>query len=325
MLALSDGEYTINASEQMKSRPMKELIQALMDAGAEFKFYENEYSLPFTVKGAMSACDKDELHFDINIDKSSQFLSALLMAAPMTKKKVSITLTGKRTAKSYVRITEKVMEAFGVNVLHNSEDEYIIEKDSFYKAGPYRCEPDVSAACYFYAMAAVCGVCGAVFGVHTDSMQGDIEFLSVLRDMGCTVTDTDYGVAVSGPKLLKGIEVNMSDFSDQALTLAAIAPFTDTGVTIRGIGHIRNQESDRIQAMYNELTKMGITCTQYDDGISIMPGVVKPCLVDTYNDHRVAMAFSLCGLKAPGMRIDNPECCSKTFTEYFDILDGLCS
>ena len=102
-----------------------------------------------------------------------------------------------------------------------------------------------------------------------------------------------YGVAVSGPKLLKGIEVNMSDFSDQALTLAAIAPFTDTGVTIRGIGHIRNQESDRIQAMYNELTKMGITCTQYDDGISIMPGVVKPCLVDTYNDHRVAMAFSL--------------------------------
>lgn len=101
------------------------------------------------------------------------------------------------------------------------EDEYIIEKDSFYKAGPYRCEPDVSAACYFYAMAAVCGVCGAVFGVHTDSMQGDIEFLSVLRDMGCTVTDTDYGVAVSGPKLLKGIEVNMSDFSDQALTLAA--------------------------------------------------------------------------------------------------------
>ena len=168
-------------------------------------------------------------------------------------------------------------------------------------------------------------VCGAVFGVHTDSMQGDIEFLSVLRDMGCTVTDTDYGVAVSGPKLLKGIEVNMSDFSDQALTLAAIAPFTDTGVTIRGIGHIRNQESDRIQAMYNELTKMGITCTQYDDGISIMPGVVKPCLVDTYNDHRVAMAFSLCGLKAPGMRIDNPECCSKTFTEYFDILDGLCS
>lgn len=325
MLALSDGEYTINASEQMKSRPMKELIQALMDAGAEFKFYENEYSLPFTVKGAMTACDKDELHFDINIDKSSQFLSALLMAAPMTKKKVSITLAGKRTAKSYVRITEKVMEAFGVNVLHNSEDEYIIEKDSFYKAGPYRCEPDVSAACYFYAMAAVCGACGAVFGVHKDSMQGDIEFLSVLRDMGCTVTDTDYGVAVSGPKLLKGIEVNMSDFSDQALTLAAIAPFTDTGVTIRGIGHIRNQESDRIQAMYNELTKMGIACTQYDDGISIKPGVVKPCLVDTYNDHRVAMAFSLCGLKAPGMRIDNPECCSKTFTEYFDILDGLCS
>ncbi len=325
MLAFSDGEYTINASEQMKSRPMKELISALMDAGAEFIFHEKEYALPFTVKGAMSACEKDELHFDINIDKSSQFLSAILMAAPMTKKKITITLTGKRTAKSYVRITEKVMESFGVKVLHNSDDEYIIGKNLFYKARAYRCEPDVSAACYFYAMAAVCNVTGAVFGVHMDSMQGDAAFLLVLRDMGCTVSDTDYGVMVSGPKLLKGVEVDMSDFSDQALTLAAIAPFTDTGVTIRGIGHIRNQESDRIQAMYNELTKMGIECTQYDDGIRIMPGTVKPCLVDTYNDHRVAMAFSLCGLKAPGMRIDNPECCSKTFTEYFDILDGLCS
>ncbi len=324
MLALSDGEYTINASEQMKSRPMKELIVPLMDAGAEFVFHENEYALPFTVKG-LGEVSEAGLNFDVNIDKSSQFLSALLMAAPITKRRMSIHLTGKRSARSYVRITERVMEAFGVKVLHNSDDEYIIEGNLSYGARTYTCEPDVSAACYFYAIAAVCNVSGMVYGVHMDSMQGDIAFVSVLKEMGCVITDTDEGIVVSGPEVLKGITIDMSDFSDQALTLAAIAPYTDRGVTIEGIAHIRNQESDRIAVMYNELTRMGISCTMFRDGISIMPGVVKPCLINTYDDHRAAMAFAICGLKSQGIRIADPDCCSKTFTEYFDILDELCS
>lgn len=324
MLAMSDGEYKIDASEQMKKRPMKELIMALESGGAVFEFHKEPYSLPFTVKGMGNTGYKEKLGFDINIDKSSQYLSALMMAAPMTHKKTVIRLTGERKAKSYVVITEKVMQKFGVDIIHAKEDEYIIEAGASYNGCEYICEPDVSAACYFYAMAAVCGISAVVYGVHADSMQGDIRFLDVLSDMGCELKETDDGICVKGPAELKGITVNMSDFSDQALTLSAIAPFTDTGVTITGVGHIRNQESDRIMSMYNELGRMGIKCTAHDDGITIEPGIPKPALIQTYNDHRVAMSYAVTGLKAEGIVIDNPGCCSKTFPDYFKVLDALC-
>ncbi len=325
MLAMSDGEYIINASEQMQKRPMKELIRALELCGAEFEFQKDAYSLPFKVRGIGNKGYKEELIFDINIDKSSQYLSALMMAAPMTHKKTVIRLTGTRSAKSYVVITEKVMQKFGVDIIHDRENEYVIEAGALYKGIEYFCEPDVSAACYFYSMAAACGVSAVVQGVHTDSMQGDIKFIKVLSDMGCKVIDTNEGICVTGTGKLKGLTVDMSDFSDQALTLAAIAPFTDTGVTITNVGHIRNQESNRVMSMYNELVRMGIECTAYDDGIKIEPGAPKPALIRTYNDHRVAMAFSVTGLKAEGIRIDNPDCCRKTFPDYFEILDGLCN
>ena len=156
MLAMSDGEYKIDASEQMQKRPMKELIMALESGGAVFEFHKEPYSLPFTVKGMGNTGYKEKLGFDINIDKSSQYLSALMMAAPMTHKKTVIRLTGKRKAKSYVVITEKVMQKFGVDIIHAKEDEYIIEAGASYNGCEYICEPDVSAACYFYAMAAAC-------------------------------------------------------------------------------------------------------------------------------------------------------------------------
>lgn len=347
MLAMSDGEYVIDASEQMQKRPMRELIEALESIGARFDFLKEPYALPFKVKGMGTASTKaagtevagakttsaktagtacsDELKVDINIDKSSQYLSALMMAAPMTHKKMSIHLTGGRKARSYVVITQKVMKQFGVDVMHENEDEYVIPAGASYSGTEYFCEPDISAACYFYAMAAACGARAVVRGVHADSMQGDIRFLDILLRMGCEVSDTDEGICVTGPETLKGITVDMSDFSDQALTLAAIAPFTDTGVTITGIGHIKNQESDRIMSMYNELDRMGIRCTAYDDGIKIKPGHVKPALIQTYNDHRVAMSFAVTGLAAEGITIDNPECCRKTFPEYFHILDTICN
>ncbi len=324
MLAMSDGEYRIDAAEQMQNRPMKDLISALESCGAVFEFHNKPYSLPFTVKGMGNFGYGKELCFDINIDKSSQYLSALMMAAPMTHKRIVIRLTGNRKAKSYVVITEKVMKEFGTDIIHEKEDEYIIEAGASYTGCRYHCEPDVSAACYFYAMAAACGISAVVYGVHSDSMQGDIKFLDVLSDMGCMIEETDEGICVTGPEKLKGIAVNMSDFSDQALTLSAIAPFTDTGVTITGVGHIRNQESDRIMSMYNELGRMGIKCTAHDDGITIEPGMPKPAEIQTYNDHRVAMSYAVTGLNAEGIVINDPGCCSKTFPDYFKVLDELC-
>lgn len=330
MLAFSDGEYIIKASEQMSRRPMKELIEVLQTAGAVFEFLNDDYKFPFIVKGALYVSKDDrcksesEYSFSINIDKSSQFLSALLMAAPMLKSKINIRIKGNRQALSYVDITTKMMSDFGVNVIKNSHN-YVIEKEQSYSGMDYICEPDVSAACYFYAMAAVTGKTAVVKGVYYKSIQGDIKFLNVLSQMGCKVSETGYGISVSGPKdgILKGIDIDMSDYSDQTMTLAAIAPYADSPVTIRNIGHIRGQETDRISAVNNELVRMGIECNVWEDGITINPGNPIPALIDTYNDHRVAMAFAVTGLRTPGLRINNPECCKKTFPGYFDILDSL--
>ena len=189
----------------------------------------------------------------------------------------------------------------------------------------FRSEPDVSASCYFYAMAAITGSTCCVRNMRQDSLQGDMKFLGVLEQMGCRLDWRDGELFLTGPEpgSLHGVDVDMSDFSDQTLTLAAIAPYADSPVCIRNVGHIRGQECDRLHAMSEELTKRGITCTEEPDAITIKPGTPFPGIVSTYEDHRVAMSFALLGLKVDGIVIDNPSCCRKTFENYFDLLDQL--
>ena len=175
-------------------------------------------------------------------------------------------------------------------------------------------------------MAAVTGGTAIVKYIRKDSMQGDMKFISVLENMGCgTEWTSDGELKLYAPKngKLKGIDINMSNFSDQALTLAAIAPFADSPVTIRGVAHIRGQESDRIAVIVNELGRMGIKCDELDDGVVIYPGMPSSATVQTYNDHRVAMAFTVTGMAAEGISIDNPLCCKKTFAQYFDVVESL--
>jgi 3-phosphoshikimate 1-carboxyvinyltransferase len=164
-----------------------------------------------------------------------------------------------------------------------------------------------------------------VKNVHKDNSQGDMKFLSVLEQMGCCVTEEPEGFAVMGPAVgeLRGVHINMNDFSDQALTLAAIAPFAKEAVRMDGIAHIRGQECDRMHAISAELAACGILCAEEEASITIYPGEPKPAVIHTYDDHRVAMAFSLLGLRTEGIIIDNPDCCKKTFEEYFTILDEL--
>ena len=161
--------------------------------------------------------------------------------------------------------------------------------------------------------------------VHFASLQGDVEFLRILQRMGCQVQEEAAGIAVSGPVdgRFRGVDADLSACSDQAITLAALAPFADGPTVIRGIGHIRHQESDRMSAIATELGKMGITCQMGADFIRIEPGRPRPTVVETYEDHRIAMGFSLIGLRAEGIVISNPLCCKKTFEEYFDVLDQL--
>ncbi len=320
MLALSDGVYTIQASEQMKKRPMKPLFDTLEGMGAKFTYLEKEGFLPVCIQGTRKA--KTEIEIDIS--KSTQFLSALLMMAPVLEENIRIRIVSEKKDGAYIRITRKMMEQFGVVSTFDGEV-YQIEKGQSYKNLSYQIEPDVSAACYFYAMAVLTGGRAVVCHVHQDSMQGDLKFLGVLEQLGAKVLDTPDGIEVLGTPdgIYDGITVNMNDFSDQTMTLAALAPFARTKTVIRGIGHIRLQESDRLSAIATELKKMGITVEEGEDFLVIHPGEIRPSQVETYDDHRIAMSFSLVGLRAEGITILNPLCCKKTFENYFTLLDTI--
>ena len=199
MLALSDGEYTIEASEQMKKRPMLPLFEALQSMGAEIEFLEKDGHLPVNVKGAAYGGKKPQNNVSVSISESTQFLSALMMTSPMLEEGIHVHITSNKTEGSYVRITAKMMEQFGCVVDHKGA-EYVVPAGSGYYPQTYYIEPDVSAACYFYAAAALTGGTAIVKGVHSNSMQGDLKFIDVLKQMGCAVTEEREGICVSGPK-----------------------------------------------------------------------------------------------------------------------------
>lgn len=347
MLAFSDGEYTLESSEQMKKRPMQPLIDALEQAGARVECLEEKGHFPLHITGVKKRLseesggernvNKPRLEdilpecITVNIDQSSQFLSALLIAAGTLRQTMEIDVKGSHGL-SYADLTVKMMEQFGVIVnqkVVRGKLRFLLNGDAAYQAMEYVVEPDMSAASYFYALAAVLGVRMTVPGVCFPMLQGDTEFIKVLEKMGCTVEETDSrGMVVAGPAdgMLKGgFILDMSAFSDQALTLAAIAPYADAPVTITGIGHIRLQECDRIQAIVRNLTALGIETEEREDEVTIFPGVPKGCEIETYDDHRVAMAFALTGLRAKGVKIINPSCCKKTFGEYFVVLGQVIS
>ncbi len=318
-LGISNGTYHMDASEQMRKRPMAPLLASLKELGCEITFEEKEGYFPFTLKS--HGFGKDTISVDI--EHSSQFLSALLIASCLSAKDMHIQVEGSH-GMAYIEITRKMMEQFGVKV-DVSEDgrTYTIPAGQKYQALDYQIEPDASGAAYFYALAMVLGVPVQVKHVTFDSMQGDVQFLKILEQMGARLEENADGIILHPPAdgIYHGVDVDMSACSDQAITLAAIAPFADAPTTIRGIGHIRFQECNRMNAIVTELGKMGISCEETDTSITIYPGTPKPSLVDTYEDHRMAMGFALTGLRAEGIVIDNPGCCKKTFENYFEVLE----
>lgn len=322
MLALAGGEYELQASPQMCRRPMKQLLDILKNAGVEFIFKGEEDHFPFVMKS--QSVSMKEVRVDTGI--SSQFASALLMSGILLKDGLSVLLSGDRAEGSYIKMTLAVMEQFGIETT-KVQGGYRIPHTNEFGLGEYQVEPDVSGACYFYAMAPLFQTDVKVQNVHMDSLQGDIKFLKVLEDMGCVLTDEEDGVKIAGSDLAEypGMDISMKDFSDQTMTMAALAPFAAGTTLIRNIGHIRFQETDRIHAVLTELTRMGIKCEEAPeyDGIKIMPGTIEESDVETYEDHRMAMSFTLVGLKTGKITIMNPECCRKTFENYFELIEGL--
>lgn len=322
VLGVSKGTFFMDSSEQMKKRPMAPLLDALRALGCRITFTEKENFFPFTLHANGFGTDA----ITIDIDKSSQFLSALLIAAPLAAKDITIKTVGSH-GMAYITMTVKMMKQFGVNILCPDAHTFLIPTGQRYNALHYEIEPDVSAACYFYALAAILGIRVMVKGVHRDSLQGDIRFLELLEEMGCILEETAEGIALTGPGLghLNGITADMSACSDQAITLAAIAPYANSPVTITGIGHIRHQESDRIAAITENLTAMGIRCEEGESFVKIYPGTPVSATIKTHDDHRIAMGFSITGLLADGIVIEDPACCRKTFEDYFEVLENTLS
>lgn len=324
MLTLAGGDYRIESSEQMKKRPMEPLITVLREAGADIKCPEEEGHFPLEIHTNEIAMK--EVAIDTQI--SSQFASALLMAGILLPEGLKVTLLGSRAKGAYIAITLRMMEQFGIAVA-GSENVYQVPQVKSFGVDEYQIEPDLSGACYFYAMAPLLKTRVQVKHVHMDSLQGDVRFLTILEKLGCKKSDETEGIMIDGSNVSSypGITVNMKDFSDQTMTMAVLAPFATSPTHITDIGHIRFQETNRIQAILEQLTNLGIMCGEEKetDGIFINPGMIKEGNVNTYEDHRMAMAFTLIGLKSGGIRILNPGCCAKTFENYFSMIDALCS
>ena len=338
MMALSDGCYEVSSSDQMKARPMRELLEALECLGAEFNYHEEEYSFPFEVKGRRFTAESSMPDIiPLNIDKSSQFLSALLLCGPMVQEGFTVELTGKRAARSYVEITKRMMSDFGCEMSAEG-DRYTVPEASVYRCMDYDIEPDISSSCYFYACAAINKGRALVRGVHKDSMQGDISFIKLLGDIGFDITDTENGVILDASDTdinsIPGPDIDMSDFSDQTMTLACMAPFFSSPTTIRGIAHIRGQESDRIYAVVSGMHRLGIKAEELPDGVRVFPadasvleryknGEADKVIIESFNDHRVAMSFAILGTVLTGIEIDNPDCTAKTFPDFFEKLKDI--
>ena len=319
-VSLGHGTFVIDGDEPMRrDRPISDLLDALRQIGVSARSQFDNGHLPIIVEANGLEGGKTQL----DASKSSQFLTALLLTAPYAKNGMEIEVVGNPKT-PYIDITLAVMEAFDVWVVKEDYRYFRVEGGQQYQPRTYNIEPDASNASYFFAAAAITGGRVTVKHLHLDSAQGDIQFVHVLEQMGCQVTVSDIGITVTGPRQLRGVDMDMRAISDTSLTLAAIAPFADSKVTIRNIEHTRWQETDRIHAMVTELRKLGIPVVEHQDGLEISPTSITPTAIDTYEDHRMAMAFSLIGLKVPGIRINNPECVAKTFPHYFQVLEELC-
>jgi 3-phosphoshikimate 1-carboxyvinyltransferase len=316
-LALGRGPFTVDGVPRMRERPVADLVDGMRQLGAEVEYAGEDGRFPLMIKGGGIPGGKAR----VSASKSSQFISGLLMAAPYAQAPVTLHPVGRKEW-PYVGITVALMRAFGVEVDEAANGRFTVAP-ALYSSREYEVEPDASGASYFMAAAAVTGGRVRIPGLGASSPQGDLRFAGVLRDMGCRVEIASDFVEVQGPDHLRGVEVDMNAFSDTMITLSAIAPFAEGPTTIKNVGHTRLQESDRLSAVATELTRLGVKTQTTSSFIRIIPNKIRPGVVRTYGDHRMAMAFAITGLVASGIRIRDPGCVTKTFPGYFGALESL--
>lgn len=318
-LALGHGKFRLHGTPRMHQRPIQDLIDALAALGCRAVSETGNGCPPVIVDAQGLRGGATSVRSDV----SSQFLSGLLMAAPYAESPITLTVGDALVSKPYVTMTLDVMRAFGASLGEAGRDlRQIAIPTTRYQPRDYEIEPDASAASYFFATAAITGGEVTVEGLTRRALQGDVQFVNVLEQMGCTVRESADGLTLCGPERLRGIDVDMNAVSDTVQTLAVAALFADGPTRVRGVAHNRHKETDRIAAPAVELRKLGATVEEHDDGLTIIPPAagltgLHGAEIDTYDDHRMAMSFALAGLKVPGVVIRDPGCTSKTYPEFF--------
>lgn len=319
ILGAFSGDYRVGGSEQLQARPMGELLDAMRRLGARVTEVgeASPGHLPAIVGGGYEGST-----VQVRGDITSQFLSGLMLAAPLVRGGLVVDITTELVSRPYVEMTAEMMRRFGATV--EVDERRIAVEEGGYRAVDVVIEPDASSASYMFAAAALCGGSVRVEGLTRQSLQGDVAFVDVLAAMGARVVEHSDGVEVVGTGRLSGATLDMHDQPDMALTVAALAPFASGPTTVTGVGVIRGHESDRIAVIERELRKLGVMVHTTHDSFTVEPArELRPATIETYDDHRVAMAFALVGLRSPGIRIAGPACVEKTFPEFWDVLASL--
>ena len=321
VLAASDVLITLTGEPRMEERPIGDLVDALLEAGADVTYLKNAGYPPLKIAG--KPLSAKEVSVDGSV--SSQFLTAILMAAPLFASDTLIKIKGELVSKPYIDITLDTMAKFGIVVTNNDYASFEVRGNQTYTSpGRLMVEGDASSASYFLAAAAIKGGTVKVTGIGSKSIQGDVRFADVLEAMGAKVEWADESVTVTGAPL-KGVDMDMNHIPDAAMTIATTALFAEGPTSIRNIYNWRVKETDRLHAMATELRKLGAEVDEGHDYITVQPlKSLKHAEIDTYNDHRVAMCFSLVALSDTPVTINDPRCTAKTFPDYFTRFATIC-
>jgi len=315
-LAFSAGEYRLSGAPRMHERPIGDLVDALRGIGARVDYAGKQGFPPLVIHSSNLNTEKLRVRGDV----SSQFLTALLMALPLSGKAARIEVQGELISKPYVEITLNVMQRFGVEVRRTGWRYFDVPAAAYRSPGAIHVEGDASSASYFLAAGAIGGGPVRVEGVGRASIQGDVRFTEVLERMGAKVSLFEDAIEVSHDKgRLKPIDLDLNHIPDAAMTAAVLALFADGPSTIRNVASWRVKETDRLAAMATELRKLGADVEEGKDFLKIFPKKLKENVaIDTYDDHRMAMSFSLAALGGVPVRINDPQCVAKTFPAFFD-------
>ncbi len=322
VLAMMRGSYNLSGIERMHERPIKDLVDALEQMGSSIQYEKNHGYPPITIKNRSIEISKP---IKIKGDISSQYLTALLIAGPISNNEFNIEVVGDLISKPYIDITLKLLTKF--NIFYNNDNWrlFSLKKDSLYR-NPTKIfvEGDASSASYFFAAASLAGSI-EIKGINKDSIQGDLKFLDIISKMGAKIEYKSDSIQVARASSLKGLEIDCIEIPDAAMTLAIMAVFADKPTKLKNIGSWRVKETDRILAMNNELTKMGVEVSTTHDSMTVFPQkqLNDNISIETYNDHRIAMCFSLFCLKNLNITIQDPNCVNKTYPDYFKDLKSV--